>query len=173
MGNLPMKRDEVHPINVYRPPAAPNGFRITRWKPIYDMIVAGHIMGKKNTELAADYDYTTVTITNILRSDQAQIMIKNAHDTIRANLNVKVEESVDIQTRIRQRALERAEEFLNNDEAAKNSPFAYMNTIKSLTGLSAPSVNAPTSVNVNVQNNNNISKEHFDRLSTALEISSK
>lgn len=174
MSNLPVKRDEIHSVNSYRPPSAETAYRLIKWKPVYDMIVAGHIIGKSNKQLAEDFDYTPVHISNILRCDHAQSLIKQAHDTIRTTVVVKSEEAVDIQARIKQKALKRAEEFLDNDEAARNSPFAYLNTIKSFTGLSAPSVSVPN-VNVQVQNNqtnvNGLKPEHVDRLSRALEIS--
>ena len=176
MSNLPLKKDQAHLLNPYRPPSAPNGFKISRWKPIYDQIVGGHIMGRSNKELAEQFDYTTVTIGNILRSDQAQILIKQAHDRIRAEILEDTSEKVSIQVQIKEKALARVKDFLHNDEAARNSPFAYINTIKSLTGLSAPSTNPIPQVSVQVQNNtqinNTIKPEQFDRMTRALEISS-
>jgi len=170
MSNLPIRRNEVHPLNEYRPPAAPNAYRIVRWKPMYDMVVAGHILGKSNKALAEDYDKTTVTIANILRSDQAQILIKQAHDTIRATVLEDVNNVVDIHNSIKEKALKRVEKFLDNDVLATNSPFAYMNTISKYTGISS----TPTVPTVVVNNNNqvnNVSAESFQRLTRALEIS--
>jgi hypothetical protein len=171
MSNLPIKRDEIHPVNPYRPPSAPTAFKLIKWKPIYDMIVAGHIIGKSNKELAETYDYTTVSIVNILRSDRAQQMIAEAHKNIRENIQQTVTDQMDLNERIRQKALERVEDFLDNDELATNSPFAYMNTISKYTGISAQ--NVPTvNVQTNIQNNQtNISESSLNRLTKALEIS--
>lgn len=147
------------------------GYKLIKWKPVFDMIVAGHILGKTNRELAAEFDFTPVHIGNILRSDPARALIEEAHRKIREKAIEESEDVIDIQSRIRLKALKRAEDFLNNDEAAKNSPFAYMNTIKSFTAMSATAeVKAPT-VNVQVNNATVIRPEHVDRLSRALEIS--
>jgi hypothetical protein len=171
MSNLPVKRDEIHPVNPYRPPSAPTAFKLIKWKPVYDMIVAGHIIGKSNKELAEVYDYTTVSIVNILRSDRAQQMIAEAHKNIRANVSENINEHMDLNERIRQKALKRVEEFLDKDELATNSPFAYMNTISKYTGVSA--ANVPTvNVQTNIQNNQtNVSESSLNRLTKALEIS--
>lgn len=150
-----------------------SGYKLVKWKPVFDMIVAGHILGKTNKELAEEFDFTPVHISNILKSDPAKALIAEAHKKIRTKVLEESEDVVDIQSRIRLKALQRAEDFLNNDEAARNSPFAYMNTIKSFTQMSAASAPSPT-VNVQVNNAtqvNNIKAEHFDRLSKALEIS--
>lgn len=172
MSNLPVKRDEIHPVNPYRPPSAPSAFRLVKWRPIYDLIVAGHIIGKQNKELAEEFDFSTVHIGNILRADRAQELIAQAHTNIRTSLSTNVEEAADIHSRIREKALKRTEEFLDNEEIAKNSPFAYMNTIKSFTGISAAPAPA---TNINIQHNqqtvNNISEKSVNRLSKALEIS--
>jgi hypothetical protein len=172
MGNIALKRDEVHELNPYRPPSAPGAFRIMKWKPVYDMIVAGHILGKSNKDLAVDFDYTPVTISNILRSDMAQTLIAQAHDRIRANAVEKGIEVMDIHEKIKQKALQRVDEFLDNDELAQNSPFAYMNTIAKYT--SAPAAPAASSVNVQVNTNvqqNNVSENSLNRLTRALELS--
>jgi hypothetical protein len=172
LGNIALKRDEKHEINPYRPPSAPGAFKIVRWKPVYDMIVAGHILGRSNKDLAAEFDYTPVTIANILRSDMAQKLIADAHDRIRANAVEKGVEVMDIHEKIKQKALKRVDEFLDNDELASNSPFAYMNTIAKYT--SPPPSAATPAVNVNIQNNNqqnNVSENSLNRLTRALELS--
>lgn len=155
-------------------PKLESAYKLVKWKPVFDMIVAGHIIGKTNKELAEEFDFTPVHIANILKSDQARALISAASNKIRNKVLEESEDVVDIQSRIRLKALQRAEDFLNNDEAARNSPFAYMNTIKSFTAMSAAAQATPT-VNVQVNNatqiNNNLKAEHFDRLSKALEIS--
>lgn len=172
MSNLPVKRDEIHPVNPYRPPSAPTAFKLIRWKPVYDMIVAGHIIGKSNKELAETYDYTTVSIVNILRSDRAQQMIAEAHANIRANITQTVDEHMDLNERIKQKALKRVEEFLDKDELATNSPFAYMNTISKYTGISSGAVTPAVNIQNNIQNNQtNVSEGALNRLTKALEIS--
>lgn len=175
MSNLPIKRDEVHPINTYRPPTAPTAYKLIKWKPVYDMIVAGHIIGKSNKQLAADFDFTPVHISNILRSDQAQVLIKQAHDNVRAQAVSDAEEALDIQKRIQLKVNQKTEMFLDNEELFKNSPFAYMDALKHISSRSNP----PAPVSVNVTNNtqinntqNNLKVEELQRLNKALEISS-
>lgn len=179
MANKALDMSRTHELNPYRPPSAETGFRVKKWKPMYDMVVSGHIMGKSNKELAAEFDVTPVTICNILRSDHAQTLIRTAHDTIRAKAVEMPVEELDIQARIKQKALKRVEEFLDRDELLENSPFAFMDRIAKLTngGISRDSTPPVTSVNVSVQQNNaqivenkEIRTESLARIAKALEV---
>lgn len=181
MANSALDMDAENKINPYRPPASAKGFRVKKWKPKYDMIVAGHIMGKSNKELAIDFDVTPVTICNILRADQAQILIKQAHDAMRAKAIEQPVESMDIVARIKQKALEKAEKFLEMDALAENSPFQFIDRTMKLAGIGRESSSSPAPVNVTVNNQNNnaavvenkeIRTESLQRIAKALEITS-
>ncbi len=141
------------------------------------MIVAGHIMGKSNIELAAEYDVTPVTIANILRADHAQTLIAEAHRRIRKDTIEKTSENVDMQAQIRELALKRTKEFLEKDVLAENSPFAFIDRVHKLVSTGSERSVQVAPVQVNVQNNqvvDNSQKElkevHLNRIATALEI---
>lgn len=173
MSNLPIKKNEIHPINTYRPPSAASAYKLIKWKPYYDMIVSGHILGRSNKELAAEYDYTEVHIGNILRSDNAQKLIKEASDRIRGLAITKSSAGTEIDSEIRQKARERILDFVNDDDIAHKSPFAFIDRVKSLANLEVP--REPSSpVQVNIQNNQNVTnvrEESLKRIAAALEIS--
>jgi hypothetical protein len=175
LSNLPIRKDQIHPINPYRPPSAPNAFKLINWKPVYDFIVAGHIMGKMNRELAELYDYTPTQISNILRSDRAQELIKTAHANIRASIKDDIEETVDKQVKIQNKIQAHIDKFLDKEHLAEGSPFKFMETIaKFHNAPKATPVIIPQTVNNNIsQTNNNISIKPTDlnRMSRALELS--
>lgn len=179
MSNVALSRTEIHEINEYRPPSAPGAYKILKWKPVYDMIVAGHILGRSNKELAEAFDFTSVHISNILRCDHAQSLIKAAHDRIR---EVSIEQSgdnVSLQVEIQTKALERVRDFVNNDKLAYESPFPFLDRIKDLAKgslVAAPLVPATSSVTVNVQQNNQtnqIREESMKRIADALDITNE
>lgn len=178
MGNVALDMTKVHPLNPYRPPAAPGAFRVKKWKPTYDMIVAGHIMGKSNKELATEFDFTPVHIANILRSDHAQTLIAEASTRIREAVKDKAENTVELQEEIKNLALKRQKEFLENDELVKNSPFHFVDRAIRIASP-APVVTPSPNVSVQVQNNNNnsatingkeVRTESLNRIAEALEI---
>lgn len=173
MTNIALKRDEVHPLNKYRPPAATSAFKLIKWKPIYDQIVAGHIIGRSNKELAAEFDFSEVHIGNILRSDNAQILISEASDRIRGAVLSKQEENIDIEMEIARKAKERIRDFVNNDEIFLKSPFAFIDRVKDLSGLKKEKESSPSIVINNQNNQANIRAESLNRLAEALEISNE
>lgn len=175
MSNIALLKDEKHPINEYRPPSAPFAYKLIKWKPIYDQIVAGHIIGRSNKELAAQFDFTPVHISNILRTDNAQKLIYEASNRIRAGAITVSENILSDQEEIKRLALSRVKDFLSNDVIATNQPFAFIDRVKHF--VSSPSAPSP-SVQVNVQNNTQVNNtsirdESLARIATALEISGK
>ena len=134
-----------------------------------------------NKELAEEYDFTPVHIANILRADHAQTLIAQAHNKLRTLAIEHPAELLDIQARIREKAQKRVEDFLDNDKAASESPFAFINIIKSFAMVApANTSERDKSQTLNIQVNNQVNtiqevslkNESLDRLSKAMEISS-
>jgi hypothetical protein len=180
MSNIALDMNKVHPLNRFRPPAAASAFKVKKWKPIYDMIVSGHIIGKSNIELAAEYDFSLVHIGNILRSDHAQTLIAEASERLRAQVLNKVESVSEMQSEIQLAALKKVKSFMDNDELFKNSPFAFFDrAVKMAAPVSAAPKETPN-INVNVNNQVNqatvvsdLKAESINRLTEALRITSE
>lgn len=180
MSNVALDTTKKHELNRFRPPSAPNGFKVKKWKPIYDKIVSGHIIGKSNIELAAEYDFTPVHICNILRSDQAQILIAEASERLRGAALANIDKSGEIQTEIQELALDKIKQFAANDELFRNNPFGVFDRLVKLANPNPPLAQQSEKVTVTVNNNQvsqtnnneiiNIRTESMDRLSRALEI---
>lgn len=150
----------------------PTLHKIIKWKPTFDLIVAGHLMGRTNLALAEEFDYTPVRISQILNSEPARILIAEAQRRIQNQMMDDVETAETRQQRIREKAQQRVEEFLDNEVLAMASPFVYLNTIKDFAKEPVSKTQAPVQVQINNQvNNQNVSNSAFDRMTRAIEIS--
>lgn len=95
-----------------------------KWKPVYEQIVALHMAGYKNVEIAALVDMHPVQIGNILRSNMAKSVIDNLTTKIRRNTASGVTARLEA---LRETAVRRVEECLTNDELAEKNPHAMAN----------------------------------------------
>ncbi len=176
MSNVALDRTQVDEINPTRPPSAPGAYKLVRWKPVYDSIVSEHILGKSNKYIAEKFDYTEVSISNILRSEEARKMIYEATKHIRQATNDAAAKQADLQVEINTKILERTKEFIEKNELASNSPFAFMEMLMKINNpvkpISAQQPNSPTLIQVNNNNiNATVKPEQLERMNKALEIS--
>jgi hypothetical protein len=126
----------------------------TVWEPIYETIVAESILGKTNKALAEKYHYTEVQISNILNTNKAREIKKDAIALIKANsqaiLEGKLTASID-------RAVDNVHDVLHNEELKLNHPFSIFSaSIQVLKGLGKLQGDGPTVNNntINVPNGN-------------------
>jgi hypothetical protein len=134
---------------------AERAWQPTVWEPIYEAIVAESIIGTTNKALAEKYKYTETQISNILNTNKAREIKRDAIALIKANseaiLNGKMGESVD-------RAVHMVHDVLHDEVLRKNHPFsifsASMQVLKGLGRLQGdgPVINNNT---VNVQPGSN------------------
>lgn len=127
---------------------AERAWQPTVWEPIYEAIVAESIIGVSNNALAEKYKYTPTQISNILNTNKAREIKKDAIALIRANseaiLNGKLGESVD-------RAVTNVHDVLHNEELKLNHPFSIFSaSIQVLKGLGRLQGDGP------VTNNNSV-----------------
>lgn len=150
-----------------------------RWHPEFDLIVFASFSGQTNKEIGDKFGYTEVHISNILCSPQAE--------EVRKKLKVKVEAGIEgtIEQRfkgISEKALQRIENFISNDEIAIKSPFLFVDRAfraAQIAGISQEkNGNSGAKVDINVQNNTqinqtNVGNEVIDRIALALEQSNE
>lgn len=103
------------------------------WEPIYETIVAESILGKTNKSIAERYKYTETQISNILNTNKAREIKRDAIALIKANsvsiIEGKLSESVD-------RAVNNMYSVLHNEELLLNHPFSIFSaSIQALKGL--------------------------------------
>jgi hypothetical protein len=157
-------------MQVKRREAKFNHYSPKRWHPEFDLIVYASFAGKSNVEIAKEFGYTPVHISNILSTVQA--------DRIRNELRSKINDNVDdtITNRMKSisdKALERVEKFMNNDELFEKSPFAFVDRAMRAATLNKESSSDPK-VNININSQvNNIGNEAISRIASALEISNE
>ena len=93
------------------------------WQPEYEAIVAESCLGKSNVALAEKYNFTPQHISNILNTEEARRIKREAIAAIRnASLSIlegKMAESAA-------RAVENIHKVMHNDELLLNNPLAVM-----------------------------------------------
>ena len=107
-----------------RPPGSKNDsfimpWKPLKWKPVYDIMVALKCAGHSNIEIGQIVEYTPVQVGNVLRSPEARRRLddfssnfsKTADDTLKGRLE-----------KIRQKAVERIETVVMDDERASEQP---------------------------------------------------
>lgn len=99
-----------------------NGVRVkpiwqpVKWKVEYEMIVMLHLGGKNNKEISGIVGKHEVVVGLILRSDCAQLKIKEAIK------KVPIGDLMDRYDRMLNIAVGRMEEYLNRDDLAQSTP---------------------------------------------------
>jgi hypothetical protein len=120
----------------------------TVWEPIYETIVAESILGKSNQYLAEKYKYTPQQVSNILNTNKAREIKKEAIERIRRNsqaiLDGKLSESVD-------RAIDNVHHVVHDEDLRLHHPFSVFSaSMQVLKGLGKLQGDGP------VTNNNNV-----------------
>jgi len=118
-----------------------------KWPPQFDAIVLASIGGKSNKELAALFGYTEQHISNILCSEKAN----EIKESVRKKL---LEENpvTDKLKAISEKAIERMEKFINNDQLATASPFHFVDRAIRMQSVLNPAKEEPKEKNV-INNN--------------------
>lgn len=110
-------------------------YKPKRWHPEFTLIVMGSISGKDNAELAEEFGYSVVHISNILSTEQASEIREKA----REHLNKAFEGNLADRVKgIGQKALEKIERFVEdktNQEA--KSPFAFVDRMMKLATMTS------------------------------------
>lgn len=156
-----------------------------KWRPIYEQIICLHIVaGISRDDLAKQFGYTPQHISNILNSEQADVLRNIASERIRGGALERADNKiVDITERLERlqhKALERVEAVMNDDEMMEKAPFAMID--RGLRILSAKgglvekvperegSKTITNNIAASIQNNNFIaSKEELQKLQSGLD----
>jgi hypothetical protein len=143
----------------YRPPklGRPKGrtkverqWQPTVWEPIYEIIVAESILGKTNIYLAKKYEYTETQISNILNTNKAREIKREAIEAIKKNSQGIIENQL---ADIIERSVDNIHHVIHDEELRLNNPFSVFSaSIQALKGLGKlqgdGTVNNNTTVNV-------------------------
>lgn len=98
-------------------------FEPKTWKPVYDMYVFHHVMGKSNIWIAQEYKKTPQLICNVLRSMQGQVRIK----VIAINLQTMREQTIESRMgTVADKFMKRIEAVVEDDELFEKAPFAFV-----------------------------------------------
>jgi hypothetical protein len=140
-------------------------FEPKNWKPLYDLFVYHHCLGKSNIWIAGEFNKTPQQVCNVLRSNQGQVRIK----IIKFNLD-SIRDAT-IQTRmssVADKFMKRIETVVEDDELFTKAPFAFVDRglaiIKGLGKLSADSPNpggGSTTIHSTQIHNGNITQQVF------------
>lgn len=90
-----------------------------KWHPVYEEIVLLDALGYKNTEIAKEKGFTTVHISNILCTEQAKMLKEILVKRLRKKGVETFEQRLE---RYADKAMDRIEEVLENDEYAAKNP---------------------------------------------------
>lgn len=157
-------------VNPFRPPKL-SGHKIVRWRPHYDMIIAGHIMGKTDRQLAEEWNCSSLTISNIRHSPRGQELIAEAHARLRSQSIDSALTPIQRMEEIKVKAVEHMHDFINNQELARKSPFAFIKEVREIAKGAGALANGPSTViNNNIQQNSvtALGDSALSRLSNAL-----
>jgi hypothetical protein len=120
-----------------------------RWKAIYDRVVAFHVMGKKNTEIAATLSMTPEHVSTILNLPHAiELRLK-----MEAALREKMQENIpDMLEYVARKTASRLKQVLDDDELFAKAPLAIidrgLDVMKGLNHLKGGGNGAPGSMNI-------------------------
>jgi len=96
-------------------------------------MVALHCVGYTNREIAKQYEYSEVQVSNILRSPKSQQIIKDYKDKLRSTTATNESERM---AAIKEKAITHVENLMNNDELAADHPFKFADfSVSILRGL--------------------------------------
>lgn len=147
-----------------------------RWHPEFDLMVIASFSGKSNKDIGEQFGYHEVHVSNILSTTQAQAIREDLRAKILSNTDKTIVERMNV---ISNKALQRMEEFMNNDELYSKSPFVFVDKAMRAVQLSGASLEKTSpkidSLTINQTNNtqNNIGGEVIDRIALALEKSNE
>ena len=127
-----------------------NSWKPKNWKAIYDRVVAFHVMGKKNTEIAAQLSLTPEHVSTILNLPRAQELKKKMEDALRARIEENIPEALEY---IAKKTTSRLKQVLDDDDLFAKAPLAIidrgLDVLKGLNHLKGGGNGAP---GINVQN---------------------
>lgn len=129
--------------------------RIKNWEPHHEAIVLAFLGGASLSEIAEKSGYSYSWVSSLLKTPEALERISK----VRANSKVAQEGTIHQRlAALQSKALERVENFINNDTNEKLSPFQFFDrALKVAQGTGAIASGTPTP-NINIVNNtqNNI-----------------
>lgn len=120
-----------------------------KWKADYDRVVAYHVMGKSNTEIAQIIGFTPVHISNILHFPRALELKEKLESKLREKMETTIPQDLEY---IAKKTTERLRKVLDNDELFDKSPFAVidrgMDVLKGLNHLKGGGNGSPGTMNI-------------------------
>lgn len=136
------------------------------WKPLYDAIIMELIMfGSKKKVIAEKYKVTPQTVSNIINCEEGRVKIRAAQERVRETMLRTIPQRMND---IAEKAVDRMQEFINDDTLYEKSPFAvidrgmrFMQGTKLLADKDHVAAKPDSAVN--------LSEKAMDRLSHALE----
>lgn len=156
-----------------RPKGSLNGCRFRNWQPKkwtvdYEMILAMHLLGKSNVEIAATVEKSVVHIGNVIACELAQKRLNEIRGRLKERTDLTVEEKI---TAIYEKSVGRVFDFINDDKRAESHPVAMVD--RSMKAMEM--INSRFRDSGNVTNNNMIfaTEETIGKLTEALEMANK
>lgn len=127
-----------------------NSWKPKNWKAIYDRVVAFHVMGKKNTEIAQTLSMTPEHVSTILNLPRALELKAKMESALRARIEENIPEALEY---IAKKTTTRLKQVLDDDELFAKAPLAIidrgLDVLKGLNHLKGGGNGAP---GINVQN---------------------
>lgn len=127
-----------------------NAWKPKNWKAVYDRVVAYHVMGKKNIEIAQALSLTPEHVSTILNLPRALELKKKLEDAMRAKMEENIPEMLEYVAR---KTASRLKQVLDDDELFAKAPLAIidrgLDVMKGLNHLKGGGNGAP---GINVQN---------------------
>lgn len=94
-----------------------------KWKADYDRVVAYHVTGKKNVEIATILGMTPVHVSNILNLERAQQLKAKLEQMLRERMETNIPDTLEYVAR---KTTERIKQMIDNDDLFEKSPFAVI-----------------------------------------------
>lgn len=162
-----------------RPPGAKNKspqfrhYRPKKWEPWMSALVLSHIAGNKsNVELAEMYEISATHVSNILSTEEA----KTIEEEARKNFLKMSGHIGDRMTRIAEKAVERFENFVDNDTLAQNSPVSFIRETQNIFKMTFPQAQSEVVPSIVQNNQNNIfltQPELIERIEKGLDTANR
>jgi hypothetical protein len=129
------------------------------WHPIYEEVVLLDCMGLKRSEIASRMGFTEMHITNILKTEQAQIVRK----LVIARINGKAQQTIEqrLET-VTLKAMQRVEDVINNDVLAEKNPLGLFD--RAITLLKGTRKIQPEDGGTHINRALIVSEQQFDKL---------
>lgn len=135
------------------------------WKPLYDAIIMELIMfGSKKKVIAEKYKVTPQTVSNIINCDEGRVKIRAAQERVRETMLRSIPQRMND---IAEKAVDRMQEFINDDTLYEKSPFAVID--RSMRFMQGTKLLADKDHVADKPEVINLSEKAMDRLSHALE----